>query len=130
MRLLTFRFQTEPGFRLNVTDLALLAALAVLTWWCRAAFGEHGVYLLPAYVGLCFFQFCNVFRIGNRLERFWYPVFLGTAAIGMQRPEHLWVLVLAVCEPLKLALIVHRMRAGDYHGVFHRALASAPRERP
>jgi hypothetical protein len=55
-------------------------------------------------------------------------VFLAVAAIGMQRPEILWVLVLGVCEPLKLALILHRMRARDYHGVFHNALASARRD--
>jgi hypothetical protein len=88
VRLLTFRFQKAPGFRLNLTDLVLLAAVGALTWWCRVPFGEHGAYLLPAYVGLSFFQFCNVFRIGNRLERFWYPVFLAAVAIGMQRPEH------------------------------------------
>ena len=36
---------------------------------------DSNMYWLPPYVGLSFFLFCNVFRIGSRMEIFWYMPF-------------------------------------------------------
>jgi len=78
-RFLTTKIQKEPGFRLNLIDIGLIACLILVTWLLHPIFQEGWLFLLPLYIGLSFFLFCNVFRIGNWLEPFWYipdsPVF-------------------------------------------------------
>lgn len=123
MRLRTFEIQREPGFRLNLIDLGLIAGLAAASAAWYAIFPEQHLYLLPAYVGLSFFLFCNVFRIGNRVEPIWYVAFTAMAVWGLSREVFPWLALLAVCETLKWALIVWRIRRGPYVGAFHRTLA-------
>lgn len=119
---LTFRVQHEAGFRLNLLDLALIALLCTASWLLYPIWREGWLFLLPLYVGYSFFLFCNVFRIGNRLERYWYPPFVVAVVALHTRPELLWWVLLLVLEPLKAGLIVHRIRRGDYHGAGYRRL--------
>ena len=41
--------------------------------------------------------------------------------VFIRRPELYWPIILAVCEPLKLALIVYRIRQPNYVGIFSKA---------
>ncbi len=123
MRWHTYKVEREPSFRLTLVDLTVLALIALLSWFGREVFVEHHLYLLPVYVGLSFFTFCNVFRIGNALEAFWYVPFVVLTLYGLTRPEIFWPLILGVCEPLRVALVVYRVRRGQYVGVFHERLA-------
>ena len=123
MKWLTFEIQREPGFRLNLTDLILIAALAAtsIAWW--SVMPDQHLYLLPLYVGGSFFLFCNVFRIGNRTEVPWYLAFVAITVYGFRQPEFPWLLLLCVGEGMKWALIAYRIRRGPYVGAFHRQLA-------
>ncbi len=123
MRWLTFEVQHEPGFRLNLLDLIFIAALvAASAVWYRT-FPYQYLFLLPGYVGGSFFLFCNLFRIGNRMEIPWYITFVAIAVYGFTLPRFPWLLLLTVCEGLKWVLIVYRIRRGVYIGAFHRPLA-------
>ena len=122
MKWRTFEVQREPGFRLNLTDLILIAALVAASAGWYAVFPENHLYLLPLYVGLSFFLFCNVFRIGNKAEPPWYLVFVAMAGWGLTREEFPWLALLVVCEALKWALIAWRIRQGPYVGAFYRVL--------
>ncbi len=119
MKWLTFRIQREPGFRLNLTDMIFIVFLGALSWGFSRVTIESGIHLLPLYLGGSFFLFCNVFRIGEALEAFWYVPFTAVAGLGLLRPELFWPLALVLLEPLKVGLIVYRIRRGPYVGVFH-----------
>ncbi len=120
MKWLTFEIQRAPGFRFNLIDLTLLLLLGSLAWWMQGAMPESTLFAVPLYVGLTFFLFCNIFRIGNRLERFWYLPFIPVAATCIHTGNEalMWWLVLLVFEPLKWGLIIHRYRRDDYRGAF------------
>ena len=120
MKLLTFKIQHEPGFRLNLTDLILLVILMVFSGFIFTVTRDRGLYLLPLYIGLSFFLFCNVFRIGNRLEAFWYVPFIILFLSGFYFMENFWPLILLVCEPLKAALIIVRIRRGGYEDILYK----------
>ena len=130
MRWRTFEVQREPGFRLNLADLALIAALLAVSLAWRAVYAEQHLWLLPLYVGFSFFLFCNVFRIGNRTEVPWYAVFVAIAGWGLTRDEFPWGPMLVVCETLKVVLIAWRIWRGPYVGAFHHRLARIPATRP
>ncbi len=130
MRWRTFEVQREPGFRLNLTDLILVVALAAASAGWYALFPVQYLYLLPIYVGLSFFLFCNVFRVGNRVEPLWYVVFVAIAGWGLTRDEFPWLALLLVCETLKWALIAWRIRKGPYVGAFGEMLARWGPTRP
>jgi hypothetical protein len=123
MRWRTFEIQREPGFRFNLIDLGLISALAAASAGWHAVFPEQHLYLLPLYVGVSFFLFCNVFRIGNKLEPWWYVTFVLLTAWGLLQPEFPWLPMLAVCETVKWALIAYRIRKGPYVGAFRPQLA-------
>jgi phosphoglycerol transferase MdoB-like AlkP superfamily enzyme len=116
-RFLTFKIQKEPGFRLNLIDIGLIACLILVTWLLYPIFQEGWLFLLPLYIGLSFFLFCNVFRIGNWLEPFWYIPFTIALFFLNKQPEILWWLILLVFEPLKVILIAYSMKRGDYRGI-------------
>jgi len=128
MKWLTFEIQREPGFRFNLIDLGLIVAILVVTFVLhRVAPGSHFVWL-PPYIGLSFFLFCNVFRIGNRLEVFWYVPFVTLALCLWSHPDVFWAWILAVCEPLKVVLIVVRIARGGYRGIFSKSGPERPSE--
>lgn len=110
-----------PGFRLSVSDLGLIGVVCLFAWLIHEMMPGLTLYLLPLYIGATFFLFCNVFRIGNRLERFWYLPFTSAAAyaIYFMDLDLLWLLVWWVFEPLKWSLIGYRIVEGPYQGIFH-----------
>lgn len=122
MKWLTFKIQRTPGFRFNLTDFILIALLIGVTLGWRAVFPVQDLYLLPIYVGGSFLLFCNVFRIGNRLEVPWYLTFVALTTYGFSQTEFPWLLLLSVCEALKWALIGYKVRRGPYVGAFHQQL--------
>ena len=132
MKRLTFKVKKAPGFRFNLTDLGLiliLLATAVGLYWYLP---DCSLFAIPLYVGLSFFLFCNVFRIGNRLEPFWYiPFFLlaayGTYTLNMRL---FWLLMLCLMEPLKWILIVYRIKKGPYWGVLYEKFNRLPSGMP
>ena len=124
MKWLTFEIQREPGFRFNAIDLILIGALVAASAGWYAVFPDQHLYLLPIYVGSSFFLFCNVFRIGNRMEPPWYLCFVVLAVYGLLQPEFPWLLLLVICETLKWALIGYKLWRGPYVGAFHRQLES------
>jgi hypothetical protein len=123
MKWLTFEVQREPGFRFNLIDLTLITTLVAVSAGWYAVFPEQHLYLLPLYVGGSFFLFCNVFRIGNRMEPPWYLCFVALTVYGFTQPEFPWLLLLIVCETLKWALIAYRIWRGPYYGAFHRQVS-------
>ncbi|MBW2193044.1 MAG: hypothetical protein JRF27_04555 [Deltaproteobacteria bacterium] len=80
-------------------------------------------FLVPLYVGLSFFMFCNLFRIGNRLESVWYVPFVIITLICLNRPDIYWKRILIICEPLKIGLVIYRIKKGGYTGIFYKQLA-------
>jgi hypothetical protein len=122
MKWLTFEIQREPGFRFNLIDLGLIGALVAASAAWYVVFPDQHLYLLPLYVGASFFLFCNVFRIGNRLEPWWYLTFVALTVYGLTQPEFPWLLMLAICEAVKWALIAYRVRRGPYRGAFRAQL--------
>ena len=117
MKWLTFKISRKPGFRFNVIDLTLIAVLVLLSLWIKPFFSENYYYLLPLYVGLSFFMFCNVFRIGNKLEAFWYIPFIIIVVSLFHKPEVFWWAVLLILEPLKVALVFYAKKKGSYEGI-------------
>ncbi len=125
MKWRTFEVQRrEPGFRLNLTDLIFIALL--LSLGCGLYLFEMplGLVALVLYLGLSFFLFCNVFRIGNKLEAWWYPPFVLVAGwgVGWQQLEPMWWIILCVLEPWKWLLIAYQIRSGNYVGAGYRLL--------
>jgi len=120
MKWVTFKTQLEPGFRINLNDLIVLLILTILSYVIYSMTEEGCIFLLPLYIGFTFFLFCNVFRIGNRLEAFWYVPFTLVTAFGFYHPDYLWTMILWICEPIKIILILYRVIKGPYVGVFHR----------
>ena len=118
MKWLTFDVQKEPGFRFNLTDMLLIVCLILTSCFFYWLSPIHYYYLLPLYVGFSFFLFCNVFRIGNNLERIWYIPFIIITVLTFSRPGLYWKLILVICEPLKAGLILYRMIKGPYRGAF------------
>lgn len=121
MKWLTFEIQREPGFRFNLLDLVLILLLAGLSGWLYQDIPGNTVYLAPLYLGLSFFLFCNVFRIGNRLEPLWYVPFTLWSAYCFYYASDMglyWQGVLFGLEPLKWCLIGYRVVKGSYHGAF------------
>ena len=111
-----------PGFRIDRWDvvfLAILGGLSLLIWHLTGLTSLAG---LPSYVGLTFFLFCNVFRIGNRLEAFWYVPFTTVAAyfVWAGNLDGLWWAIAFFLEPLKWLLITWKILKGPYVGIFSR----------
>ena len=82
---------------------------------------------MPLYLAMSFFLFCNVFRIGNRLESFWYIPFTLIAGYSVYTMDmHLfWVAAAFILEPLKWILIGYRIKKGPYIGLMYSRLSSS-----
>ena len=123
----TFKIRREPGFRFNLIDLGFIIFLGSLSSLLYYQVPDKSLFGIPLYLGLSFFLFCNVFRIGNRLEPFWYLPFTVVTGIGLYTFDMalLWWLVLLFLEPLKWVLIIHHIKKRRYRGIFYRKLATA-----
>lgn len=119
MNWLTFKIKQAPGFRFNLTDLLFIIVIAIVSFAVYKINPAHHYYILPVYVGGSFFLFCNVFRIGNRLEAPWYLSFVVITVLLMDSPEAYWLVMPALCESLKWGLILYRVIKGPYVGVFY-----------
>ncbi len=128
MKHLTFKRQYGPGLRFNLTDLLFIIFLTALSYIMFFFIKVNYLYLLPLYIGFSFFLFCNVFRIGNDLEIFWYVPFVAVSIYGFFMTDNFWSLVLLICEPLKAALIIFRIRKGNYIGAFYKQLGKFSRQ--
>ena len=125
MKWRTFEVQRrEPGFRLNLTDLIFIALLLSVSSALYLIGMPLGLVALVLYLGLSFFFFCNVFRIGNKLEAWWYLPFVLVASwgVGWQQLEPMWWIILCVLEPWKWLLIAYCIRSGRYVGAGYRLL--------
>ncbi|MCW9000900.1 MAG: hypothetical protein OQK04_19470, partial [Kangiellaceae bacterium] len=79
---------------------------------------------IPLYLGVSFFSFCNIFRIGNRMEPFWYvPFTLITGyCIYKFNFELYWQLVFWFLEPLKWGLILLHIVKHSYRGIAYKKI--------
>ena len=81
-----------------------------------AAFGLHLLmpgtlyFLVPLYIGMTFYIFCNVFRVGNAPEAVWYTVFIAVTLFAFHRPRLYLLLILLLCVPLQAGIIIWRQR--------------------
>ncbi len=127
MKWLTFKIQRSPGFRFNLIDLLLILFLLAIATGLYLSFPGSSIFWAPLYLGLSFFLFCNVFRVGNRLEPWWYVPFFALAiySITIRDPVLFRWLVLLVLEPLKWGLIVYHILRRPYHGAFHEKINRA-----
>ena len=127
-RVLNARRGQPPGLRIDRVDLAFIALLAALAAVLWVAMPYQGLQWLPLYLGSTFFLFCNVFRIGNRLEPLWYVPFTLVAIYCLYTLQIalLWQIVVWVLEPLKWGLIIYRIVKGPYVGVFSRLGGTTP----
>jgi len=121
MKWLTFEVQRSPGFRFNLIDLLLILFLLGLAVALYLHVPGSSIFWVPPYLGLSFFLFCNIFRIGNRLEPWWYVPFFATAIYCLLAQDIMlfWWLILLGLEPLKWGLIVYHILRRPYHGAFH-----------
>ncbi len=119
MKWRTFEFRKAPGFRLNLIDIGFLLLLLIIAVACRMILPVSSLFWIPLYLAISFFIFCNVFRIGNRLEPFWYIPFTLVAGYSVytMKLTVFWLAVLFFLEPLKWFLIVYRIKKGPYVGV-------------
>lgn len=116
---MTFKIQRGTGFRVNLTDLAFIGFLIVLGQGIRSLQIDESLSYLPIYVGYSFFLFCNVFRIGLRLEALWYLPFVAFFIHEIANDRISWWIVLVIFEPLKVVLVAYRIVRGPYAGIFH-----------
>ena len=131
MKWLTFDVQREPGFRLNLTDLLFISLLLSVSGALHMVAMPLALTGLVLYLGLTFFLFCNVFRITNKLESYWFIPFALVAAWGVAWGELAWMwwIILTVLEPWKWLLIFYHIRRGLYVGVGYRRFAAAAAEK-
>jgi hypothetical protein len=121
MKRRTSEVRKGPGFRFDLIDAGLILLLVGVSIGIYGLLPDGSASLIPLYLGLSFFLFCNVFRIGNRLEAIWYVPFAVIAAgsILCGNLTLFWILVASVLEPLKWVLIAYRIWRGPYRGIFH-----------
>lgn len=121
MKFLTFDVQKEPGFRFNLTDLIFIVLLGLSSVLIYRFFGTfYALYLLPLYIGFTFFLFCNVFRVGTRMELIWIVSFFIISVISHYFFAQKWFGISALISSLLQAiLILIHIRTEAYKGIFH-----------
>jgi hypothetical protein len=120
-----FEQRKEPGFRLNVADLALVAFCLGVSGYLWNVSDGLPVALVPAHVVATFFLFCNVFRIGRRQEFTWIAAYGATifATVWMDLP--FWWTVLPISTACTAAAVAWGWASGSYRGIGARVVASA-----
>ena len=114
------KVQKEAGFRLNLVDILFIALLLSASYYLHEVLGsKENLYLLPLYVGLTFFLFCNVFRLRTQDELIWTLFFLSTSAITFNFFHENWVIItIGLSTLVQLVEIVLNFRSEGYRGVF------------
>jgi 4-amino-4-deoxy-L-arabinose transferase-like glycosyltransferase len=112
--------QRTWGFRFSPVDAIVLIITAVGTPWLVSELGTMG--LIPAFVVLHFFLFCNVFRIRRAPELIWGLCFVMLAGL-LTVVGRFYPAMLMMCQlPVTVILIAREIRHPVYHGVFARRL--------
>ena len=107
--------QFQPGFRIDAKDIVVL-----LLGLGGVVFLTEMDGFLATTVGFAvghFFLFCNVFRLGRRLELIWASVFVvlagSTLSSGFPGPA----MTLGATLATTLGVITAQLRAPSYHGL-------------
>ena len=110
----------QPGFRLSVLDLVILAVGACAT--VALAPDESSIGFVIAFVTGHFFLFCNVFRIARRLELVWGAAF--TLLVGATETTGYpgWSTTIAISLTMTIVVVAVEMRKPSYHGVCWRRI--------
>lgn len=120
MKFLTFKVQKEAGFRFNLTDLlfiVLLISFSLTLYSYLETF--YSLYLLPLYIGFTFFLFCNIFRVGTRLEIIWIGSFLIVSLMSHTYLDERWFATSAFISSFIQAIEVFiTIQSKNYKGVF------------
>jgi hypothetical protein len=108
------------GFRLSVTDIAVLALAVPATGLLWPVIGAMAG-IIPMAVGH-FFLFCNIVRIHRWKELVWAAVCLLNVGGWAACDRLWWPGILAVQTPLTVVLIATELRTRRYHGVWARRI--------
>jgi len=123
MKWLTFEIHRGPGFRLNLIDILFVLILSGLSLWIRSILLESYFWLVPLYLALTFFLYCNVFRIGTALEVMWCIPFVAIAIwVIVSDSRSNWLLGFVIVESWKWILILYKLLSGSYRGAGHRTI--------
>lgn len=117
-----FGIERAPGFRLNLTDLLVIAACVAASWWIRTDGSGFPLWWVPAYTAASFFLFCNVLRVGTLLELPWVAALALGCGLCLGADWHP-ATVLLLGEPVRLLVAWWSVRIGWYRGVGWRAVA-------
>jgi hypothetical protein len=120
MKWLTFKYRYEPGVRINLMDILLLFVVSLASYILYLIIPEPRVFLMPLYIGVTFFLFCTVFKVTWYDEVFWYLPFAIIMPYALLNVENFWFFILAVFEPIRAAVVIHRMKKGPYVGIFYK----------
>jgi len=104
------------GFRLSPTDLIILIVGLGATVLGRNFLADYA--LLPAFVVLHFFLFCNVFRIARNLELIWTAVFIVNFFVITNLLGKPPAFAMAAQIPITIAVITREIIHPRYHGIF------------
>jgi hypothetical protein len=109
------------GFRLSVSDVAVLVAGAALSRYCWGYLAEYSLFI-PFTVGH-FFLFCNVFRVRRKPELAWTGIFvLNVAAHSfLADTMNMWS-VCGLQAIVTVVLITREVSRPDYHGLLSRKI--------
>ena len=120
MKWLTFEIASKPGFRFNLIDIIFISIIFGISFLIYSYIGDYGkLYFIPLYVGFTFFLFCNVFRLTNKLEAIWHIPFSIILIYSLYYSiDILWILIIYISVPIKIALIIYRIRSDEYIGIF------------
>lgn len=104
------------GFRLSPSDLIILILGLGASIFGRDFLADYAV--LPAFVVLHFFLFCNVFRIARNLELIWTAVFIVNFFVTTTLLGKPPLIAMAAQIPITIAVIAREIMHLRYHGIF------------
>jgi uncharacterized protein (DUF1810 family) len=123
MKFRVFRPQREPGVRLSVADLAILAAAAGASWLMAGDPVLRAASPAPLHLVLTYLCFCNLFRIGTAAEIAWAAVFVVTWATVLAMGLDPYPVVLLATLPALVLAVVFSALWGRYNGIGHNRIA-------
>ena len=110
----------KPGFRLSLSDAAVLVVGAVVAAWLAQI--DWVWSFLVAFVVGHFFVFCNVIRMARQLELVWALQFLLLSLSTLLVGSPSWLQTFSLAFASTLVLIVMQLRKPSYHGVYWKRL--------